>query len=175
MSHVPVLARARYLCKNSSTFAPPSAVLGRQRVADLGCKLGGDFRRDPRSRGSAVVLTAHPRRRAQRRSRMPAGHRRRRRAASWTAASRRHPHRRDGRQRDPDRSPASTADQDAPFRRGFVSPLTLAPRSGRPARYSARRSTNGLCKSTCNGSSARNAWHPPTARHSSTARNFALE
>ena len=35
----------------------------------------------------AVPTCAHPRRRAQRRSRMPAGHRRRRRAASWTAAS----------------------------------------------------------------------------------------
>src|ERR1700692_2577 len=75
---------------------------------------------------SAVPTCARPRCRAQRRSRMPAGHRRRRRFASWTAASttafssqRRAtvPH--------PEYQPVRLRlDQSPPFRCGFSPPLT---------------------------------------------------
>ena len=74
----------------------------------------------------AVPTCAHPRRRAQRQSRMPAGHRRRRRAASWTAASTTaFSLQRRTTMRPPNRCRPPRADQDASFRRGFAPPLTL--------------------------------------------------
>jgi len=72
----------------------------------------------------AVPTCAPPRCRAQRQSRMPAGHRRRRRAASWTAASTTasSSHRRTT-MRPPDRCRPPQADQDAPSSRVSAPPL----------------------------------------------------
>ena len=73
----------------------------------------------------AVPTCARPRCRAQRRSRMPVGHRRRRRVASWTAASTTaFSSQRRTTMRLLCRCPRLRSDQDAPFRRGFTPPLT---------------------------------------------------
>jgi len=130
----PVTAAKYRSCWPRSNHAPTSTTLTRILGLSTSNRL---IAQRPNHRSPTTVLlfdqNGHPvvptcarlRPRAQRRSRMPAGHRRRRRAASWTAASTTEfSSQRRTTKRPPDRCRLPRVHQDAPFRRGFTPPLT---------------------------------------------------